>query len=30
MNFLGTGESYDVVVPEGKSVDDPELTFDIR
>ncbi len=27
---LGTGESYDVVVPEGKSVDDPELTFDIR
>jgi copper chaperone CopZ len=27
---LGTGESYDVVAPEAKGVDDPELTFVIR
>ena len=27
---LGTGESYDVAVPEGKGVDEPELTFEIR
>ena len=27
---LGTGESYEVAVPEGKGADDPELTFEIR
>jgi copper chaperone CopZ len=28
-DVLGTGESYDVVVPGGKSIDDSELTFEI-
>ena len=27
---LGTGESYDVAIPDAKGVDTPELTFDIR
>jgi copper chaperone CopZ len=27
---LGTGESYDVAVPQAKGTDTPELTFDIR
>jgi copper chaperone CopZ len=27
---LGTGESYDVAVPEAKGVDELELTFEIR
>ena len=27
---LGTGESYDVAVPDAKGVGDPELTFEIR
>jgi copper chaperone CopZ len=27
---LGTGESYDLSVPDAKGVDAPELTFDVR
>ena len=27
---LGTGESYDVPVPDAKGVDAPELTFEVR
>jgi copper chaperone len=27
---LGTGESYDVPVPDAKAVDAPELTFEVR
>ena len=27
---LGTGESYDVPVPDAKAVDAPELTFQVR